>query len=230
MGERLDTMLLAVAATEFELGSFKSRLLKHDDQVMTAVCGVGPVESAVRFMQVLGDHEGRIKCVVNFGIGGAYLGETVGPAIGLLDICLAESEILGDYGVCYGNQVEPFSRPDLTGKTKFMLSEALLNYARTELAERQLDVFTGAFVTVNGASGTAARGRFMKSRFNSICENMEGAAIARCCDMFSLPMVEVRVISNMVDDRPGAPWKLKEACSHSGYVASLIVEKLKEIV
>jgi len=228
VGERLSTMLLVVAATDFELSSLKTHLQKHDDQVLTAVCGVGPVEAAVRFMQLLGDQADRITHVVNFGIGGAYL-ETADKCISPLDICLAESETLGDYGVCYGNEVEPFSRQNLAAKSTFVLSKELINCARAELVDRQLDFFSGPFITVNGASGSAERGRFMRSRFNGICENMEGAAIARCCDIYSLPMLELRVISNMVDDRPGAPWKMTEACSHSGYVASLIVDRFKEI-
>lgn len=221
-------MLLVLAATEFEMMSFKSARLKSDDQVMMAICGVGPVESAVRVMRLLGDHAAKIKHVVNFGIGGAYQEEGVETGIGLLDICLAESEVLGDYGVCYGNQVKPFADPELTGKIQFTLDKDLLNYARQELNGNNLNFFTGPFVTVNGASGTAERGSFIKKTFNGICENMEGAAIARCCEMFSLPMLEVRVVSNMVEDRPGKAWRLKEACSRSGYIASLIVDRFKD--
>jgi len=221
-------MLLVLAATEFEMMSFKSTRLKNDDQIMMATCGVGPVESAVRVMQLLGDHAAKIKHVVNFGIGGAYLEEAVETGIGLLDICLAESEVLGDYGVCYGNQMEPFADRELTGKMQFRLDRDLLNCARQELIDNKLDFFTGPFVTVNGASGTAERGRYIKETFNGICENMEGAAIARCCEMFSLTMLEVRVVSNMVEDRPGEPWRLEEACSRSGYIASLIVDRLKD--
>lgn len=220
-------MLLVLAATEFEMMSFKSTRLKSDDQVMMAICGVGPVESAVCVMQLLGDHAAKITHVVNFGIGGAYLAESVETGIGLLDICLAESEVLGDYGVCYGNQMEPFADRELTGKMHFTLDKDLLNDARQELIGNKLDFYTGPFVTVNGASGTAERGRFIKNKFNGICENMEGAAIARCCELFSLPMLEVRVVSNMVEDRPGEPWRLKEACSRSGYITSLIVDRLK---
>ena len=102
-------MLLVLAATEFEMMSFKSPELEGDDQVMMAICGVGPVESAVRVMRLLGEHAAKISHVVNFGIGGAYLEEPNDAGIGLLDICLAESEVLGDYGVCYGNQMEPFA-------------------------------------------------------------------------------------------------------------------------
>ena len=223
-------MLLVLAATEFEMMSFKSSMLGSDDKVMMAVCGVGPVESAVGVMRLLGEHAAEIKYVVNFGIGGAYLGAPNDHGLGLLDICLAESEVLGDYGVCYGNEVEPFADQELAGKMEFTLSNDLLDCARRELSDKKLDFFSGPFVTVNGASGTAERGRFIKRRFKGICENMEGAAIARCCEMFALPMIEARVVSNMVEDRPGEPWKLKEACSRSGYIASLIVHRLKDLL
>lgn len=223
-------MLLVLAATEFEMTSFKSSMLGSDDQVIMAVCGVGPVESAVGVMRLLAEHAAEIKHVVNFGIGGAYLGAPNDHGIGLLDICLAESEVLGDFGVCYGNQIEPFADQELAGKMEFTLNNDLLDCARRELSDKKLDFFSGPFVTVNGASGTAERGRFIRRRFKGICENMEGAAIARCCEMFALPMIEVRVVSNMVEDRPGEPWKLKEACSRSGYIASLIVHRLKDLL
>ncbi len=179
-------MLLVLAATEFEMMSFKSSMLGSDDKVMMAVCGVGPVESAVGVMRLLGEHAAEIKYVVNFGIGGAYLGAPNDHGLGLLDICLAESEVLGDYGVCYGNEVEPFADQELAGKMEFTLSNDLLDCARRELSDKKFDFFSGPFVTVNGASGTAERGRFIKRRFKGICENMEGAAIARCCESHRL--------------------------------------------
>lgn len=221
-------MLLVLAATEIELTAFTSSVLKNDDRVMAAVCGVGPVEAAVRAMKLLGDHAAKIRHVVNFGIGGAYLPEAASQALELLHVCLAESEVLGDHGVCFAGRVESFADSEMTNKTKFMLDKNLLYAARQELLDRAIDFSSGTFVTVNGASGTAERGIFLKNKFNGICENMEGAAIARCCEMYSLPMLEVRVISNMVEDRPGAPWRLEEACSRAGSIAALLVDRLKE--
>ncbi len=221
-------MLLVLAATEIEMMAFTSSVPQNDDRVMATVCGVGPVEAAVRTMKVLGDHADKIRHVVNFGIGGAYLPEAASPGIELLHVCLAESEVLGDHGVCYGGRVEAFADKEMTDKTRFRLDKNLFNAARQDLVDRSIDFSSGTFVTVNGASGTAERGTFLKNKFNGICENMEGAAIARCCEMYALSMLEVRVISNMVEDRPGAPWRLEEACSRAGYIAALLVDRLKE--
>ncbi len=221
-------MLLVLAATEIEMMSFTPFLPENDVRVMTAVCGVGPVEAAARVMRLLCNHAGEVQQVINFGIGGAYLSEPGEAGIDLLHVCVAESEVLGDYGVCYGNRVESFADPKMAGKTKFMLDNDLLSAARQKLTDAAIDFSSGSFVTVNGASGTADRGRFLKKKFNAICENMEGAAIARCCALYSLPMLEMRVISNMVEDRPGVPWEIKDACRRSGHVAALIVNALKE--
>ncbi len=221
-------MLLVLAATEIEMMAFTSSVPENDDRVMTAVCGIGPVEAAVRTMKLLGDHADKIRHVVNFGIGGAYLPEAASPGIELLHVCLAESEVLGDYGVCFADRVDSFADREMTDNTRFTLDKNMLDTARQELLDRAIVFSCGVFVTVNGASGTAERGVFLRKKFNGICENMEGAAIARSCEMYALPMLEVRVISNKVEDRPGAPWRLEEACSRAGSIAAMLVDRLKE--
>ena len=221
-------MLLVLAATEIEMMAFTSSFPRNDDLVMAAVCGIGPVEAAVRTMKVLGDHADKIRHVVNFGIGGAYLPEAASPGIEPLHVCLAESEVLGDYGVCFTDRVEPLADQEMADKTMFRLDKKMFTTARQELLDRAIVFSSGAFVTVNGASGTAERGIFLQKKFNGICENMEGAAIARSCEMYALPMLEVRVISNMVEDRPGAPWRLEEACRRAGSIAAMLVDRLKE--
>lgn len=223
-------MLLVLAATEFEMKDYISSAPKDNEQVLTEVCGVGPVEAAVRTMQILANHAERIKYVINFGIGGAYMEVRDTGRINVLDICLAEREVLGDYGVCFGNRVEPFTNPEVRSPIEFTMNDELLTCVRQELVDHNIDVFSGPFVTVNGASGSAERGRFLQKKYNAICENMEGAAIARCCEIFTLPMIELRAVSNMVEDRPGQPWKIMEASSRSGYVASCVVERLKGLI
>lgn len=228
--DRLDTMLLVLAATEFEMKDYKLSAPEDNERVLTEVCGVGPVEAAVRTMRILADHKEKIKYVINFGIGGAYLAATGTARINPLDICLAEQEVLGDYGVCYENRVESFTDPGVMSIQEFTMNEELLTCVRQELVDQKIDAFSGPFVTVNGASGSAERGRFLQKKYHAICENMEGAAIARCCEMFMLPMIELRAVSNMVEDRPGQPWKIAEASSRSGYVASCVVERLKGLI
>jgi len=221
-------MLLVIAATEFEMSSFRTSSQLLDEQVITAVSGVGPLEASVRMMRLLGNCPVLPSAVINFGIGGAYqsLQPDGGPSI--LDICFAERECLGDYGVCYGSRVEPFQESLWSAQYEFSLDERLLAHGQTALVEERIDYFTGTFVTVNGASGTAERGALLRDRFSGLCENMEGAAIARVCREYSLPLLEVRAISNLVEDRPGARWQLEEACERAALSASIIIKRLSD--
>ncbi|MBI4710197.1 MAG: hypothetical protein HY759_03720 [Nitrospirae bacterium] len=70
---------------------------------------------------------------------------------------------------------------------------------------------SGAFVTVSTSTGTNKRAKELEKRFNAICENMEGAAVAHVCAMYGIPMLEVRGISNIVEDRDRDKWDIKTA-------------------
>ena len=221
-------MLLAVAATENEMAPFLDLGRFDPDRLSTLVCGVGPLGSGVRTARYLEKHHRRIASVVNFGVGGAYLHEEPAKGAGVLDICLATREVLGDYGVCFGLEIEPFADPAIGGPASFDLDQGLWDRAVRILQDNGIDHLSGTFVTVNGASGTEARGRRLRERFTAICENMEGAAIARACREFGLPLLEIRSISNLVEDRPGEPWRLGEAAAAAARTAALITQTLAE--
>lgn len=227
-GARLLNMFLAVAATEIERAPLLSLARFQKDRAVAAVCGVGPVESAVLTARLLERYRGSVTGVIAFGIGGAYLADDGRPAAGLLDICLAEKEYLGDFGVCFGNRVEQFENENITAPHEFLLDRAMTERAESLLAEEGIACIRGNFVTVNGASGTAARGQSLRARFGGLCENMEGAAIARVCKLFSVPMIEIRAISNLVEDRPGSPWKVSEACQRAAEAVSVFVQSIRE--
>ena len=55
---------------------------------------------------------------------------------------------------------------------------------------------------------------------------MEGAAAARVCQQFALPLLELRCISNLVEDRNLHNWRLREACVRCGEVAAAVVKGL----
>ena len=219
-------MLLAVAATEIEMAPFLDLGRFDPERLQTLVCGVGPLESGVKATRYFEQHHRRIDSVVNFGIGGAYLDDQRGGGAAVLDLCVATREVLGDYGVCSGLAVEPFSDPAISGPAEFPLDPELVEAATRTLQENGFRCHRGTFVTVNAASGSAARGRLLRERFTAICENMEGAAIARACQEFSLSLLEIRSISNMVEDRPGKPWKLQEAAELAARAAADVIDTL----
>ena len=218
-------MHLLVAATQFEMDAFKAADRSLFERVVSLVCGVGPVETAVRVTRYLAAHHGEIDTVINFGIGGAYFMEGPDP-VGLLDICVAQEEVLGDFGICYGDETTAFAG-DMFPANRFTLDSRLLRSATSILARHGLDHHTGVFITVNGASGKRTRGDGLSAIYGAICENMEGAAVARACLSYDLPFLELRAISNMVEDRPGADWKTTEACTCAARAAALIVNEIQ---
>ncbi|HZV82432.1 MAG TPA: futalosine hydrolase, partial [Geobacteraceae bacterium] len=71
-----------------------------------------------------------------------------------------------------------------------------------------LPVKRGKFITVSTCSGTTNRGDELCERFGGICENMEGAAVAHVALLYDTPFLEVRGISNMVEDRNISKWDI----------------------
>lgn len=217
-------MILAVAATEIEMQPFLAEL-PGEAACLTLVSGVGPVETAVRLTRFLGRRDQSVQAVVNFGIGGAYLQPAGTQQAALLDICLAEKEVFGDFGISLAAEIIPFASA-LVGEIEYPLDGRLFRDARRLLAAHQLSCHAGVFVTVNAATGTLTRGERLRAQWQGLCENMEGAAVARACREFSLPCLELRAISNFVEDRQPAKWRLHEACREAGRAAALIIKGL----
>ncbi len=197
-------MYLIVGPTEFELGLLKYRVgtLGRFDFWVT---GVGPVESAISIARLL--ESKQADGVILFGIGGAYIGK----GVNVLDICLAEEEHLGDFGIDMDGEVHYFKDKILSGRRDFDLRNNLFGCVKAQLTALRIPFKSGSFVTVHACSGTLKRANFLRDKFNGICENMEGAAVARVCDLYGIPMVELRCISNMVEDRDTSRWRVKEA-------------------
>ena len=75
----------------------------------------------------------------------------------------------------------------ITIPQSFTLDEKLCDWAQTRLYSCSIPVKKGRFITVNSVSGDAERGNAILTRFpDALCENMEGAAMARVCQHFAI--------------------------------------------
>lgn len=220
-------MILAVAATEIEMAPFLAESTVLPAPCRWLVTGVGPVETAVRLTRFLCEREEPFTAVIQFGVGGAYVqpDEQRQQQPELLDICLAEQEVAGDFGICLGEAVDCLES-SLTGDIVYDMDALLVQRCQTLFDHLAIRYTSGVFITVNGISGTTARGRILQSRWNGLCENMEGAALARVCREFSLPCAELRCISNFVVDRDPSTWKLQEACRKAAHAAIHLIREL----
>jgi len=217
-------MILIVCATELELKPLL-KIVPVDENLWTSlVCGVGVVETTLSLSRLLEQRKGEFDTVLHFGVGGAYIAKS-GQGANLLDICLAKEELFGDFGICHNDHIEMLPE-DLIHTSRYSLDSKLLKQCIDVLAKRDIAFRQGAFVTVAGVSATARRGAMLYNQHNGLCENMEGAAVARVCEAFSLPLLEMRCISNYVEDRDLSSWKLQEACQGAAVCMATFLQEL----
>jgi len=203
--------------------AYRGRLSSHNVILMnTGVGKVNAAHSVTILMERL-----PLNFVILCGVGGAY------PDSGLEtgDIAIASKEIYGDEGVFASLKgMREIGFPLLRKGRKEYFNEFTLDRCLIKKAMlsgqslRHMNIHKGPFITLSSVSGSYKRAIELKRRFNAICENMEGAAIAHVCAIYKTPMLEIRGISNMAGIRDKKRWDIKEASKNCQRV---ILELLK---
>lgn len=212
-------MFLLVCATEMEMEPLHLLLQQYREEVSFLVSGAGGVETAMSLARFLGKNDTLFDGIINFGVGGAFADAGLKP----FDICLAEKEVFGDFGICFGDEIRSFDNKAMLGNIEFDLKGSLFDKAEEILKANGIEFTYGNFVTVNCVSGTAKRGKYLQDKHQGLCENMEGAAVARVCREFGLQCLEIRCISNLVEDRDVSQWKLGEASQKCADVVAELI-------
>lgn len=195
-------------------------------QVLLCVGGMGKVNAAHAAALIIAAFSP--EALIIFGVGGAY--PSSGAVVG--DLALAQVEIAGDEGVLTHDgfkDMEYIGIPLLKTATSVIFttypaSEPLLKKVLHRLLAssepRRTDVHFGPFVTLSTCTGTTARARQLEERYHGLCENMEGAAAAQVAGLHDIPWIEVRGISNIVEDRDLQKWDIPKA-AEAGQTAVL---------
>ena len=181
--------------------------------VLVFPAGMGKTNAAQALTALLETRS--VRGVVGFGVGGAYPGSGLAPG----DVALASACVYGDEGVeAPGGWIstEGIGIPLLEhGGTRIfneiVLDPGLVERARAALQASGTTARVGPFVTESACSGTTARGEVLARRFGALCEGMEGAALAHVASLYEVPFLELRAVSNAVEDRDLSRWRLAEA-------------------
>jgi futalosine hydrolase len=197
-----------------------------DRPVLAVVGGMGKTNAARSLAAAL--ERFSVERVIGFGVGGAYPGS--GLRVG--DLCLASREFYGDEGVltpdgwmsCEGIGIPLLETPLARHFNDFPVDQAWLEAGLGVLRDAGAPCSSGPFVTVSSCSGTAERGDELARRFGGICETMEGAAYAHVAALYELPFLEVRGISNLVEDRDLSRWRLHQAARAAAGALSVLVQ------
>lgn len=202
------------AAEERRIGGKPAHYGRVGEQpVVVLVAGMGKTNAAHALTALRERHP--LLGVLGFGVGGAYPGS--GFTVG--DLALASEEIYGDEGVETPSEwlsteqigIPLLHRAGTERFNRFPLDPRRVAAAERILAEAGIPTRSGPFVTVSNCSGTARRGAELARRFGGVCETMEGAALAHVAALYDLPFLELRGISNQVEDRDLAAWDLRAA-------------------
>ena len=178
------------------------------------VAGIGAVNTAHALTRHLATGP-RPSIVIQTGIAGAYVpaGIPVGAAV------LASEEVYADVGVITPDGWHSAEEIGIPLVEATSTSPARFNHfpldadlvARASTACGPLVARTGRFLTLSQVTGVRALGDALYARFGALCESMEGAAAAHVCALHDVPFLEVRGISNLVEDRDRSTWRIKEA-------------------
>ncbi|MGA1196483.1 MAG: futalosine hydrolase [Candidatus Latescibacterota bacterium] len=167
--------------------------------------------------------------VLQTGIGGAYL-----PAnLNLGDLVMASEENYAELGIITpsgwlpANEIGiPVLKTDRDFFNTYPLDPDLITDAQNALHNAKEEVIVGPFVTVQQCSGRTDIGNDIAKKFNAICENMEGVAAAQICLQYQIPFLELRAISNQVEDRNKDAWNIPLALQRAQTATAKLIQAL----
>jgi futalosine hydrolase len=188
--------------------------------------GAGPVNAAMS----LGAFGAlcSAKILLNCGVAGAY--PRSGLAVGQLAV--ASVEIDADTGVEPGpseGSVLPLSIPlhdhDELPFGCFPVDETLTT-ALLKSASSVTEAKRGPFVTSATVTSSPERAERLAASYGGLCENMEGAALARVALELGVKFAAVRGISNIAGPRDLSGWNLAGAIRAAGEASRLFLSEL----
>jgi futalosine hydrolase len=191
-------------------------------KITLAHSGIGKAAAAATTISLLSN--GQPEALLLFGCGGAY----PGAELELGDLAIASGEIFGDDGVATPAGFQDLAQIKLPMRRNpkeiyntWPVDSKLLDWAAPILqayaSENKIKARSGPFVTVSTCTGSTDTATAIAQRTRGLCENMEGAAVALACQQLSTPLLEIRGISNLVEDRDPGRWNLPAGMAAAQY-------------
>lgn len=216
--------ILLLVPTNMELQRMS---LDHlNEAVEIAVCGFGPVSTAIFLTQQLS--RSKYPLILLVGLAGAY----PGMGVGVGDVCVAESEVYADLGRCFANGIEPIAPPNEIVPMWFDLRQdwhsdlkACIHHLMEEMGTKIVRM-----ATVCCVSCTSERAKYISQGWNVAVENMEGAAAAQVCALCHIPFVEIRSVSNMVGDCNRSNWQIETALKGLSDFIQAFLPRLRQVL
>ncbi|MFV0441393.1 MAG: 5'-methylthioadenosine/adenosylhomocysteine nucleosidase [Lachnospirales bacterium] len=194
----------------------------NGNNVIICVCGIGKVNAAVSTQILINNFE--VDCILNSGIAGALSND-----LNILDLVISTELVQHDLIL---------DDHTLEGRVKVIQDNK--SVADSELISILKKAANLTLVTTehNHYDGIIATGdQFIASRdtkdeilnlTNALCVEMEGAAIAKTCELNNIPCVVLRIISDKADDSASMTYEdfAESAAKLSSIIAMQFIELL----
>lgn len=182
-------------------------------RVVVCAGGIGKVNAAAATAVMIDRYQPQL--VINTGCAGAYTGS--GLSIG--NLVVASEEVLADDGVAVAAGWKDLRYMNLPSVEQGGMSCYNLLPLSRHAAEKAMQLadyygvplLRGRSATVSTCSGSCESGAVLSERWNAVIENMEGAAVAQICLRCGIDCLEIRGISNMVEERDLKRWDIPRA-------------------
>lgn len=228
--------ILLVAATLTEIGPLSETLGKADETseglktytkgdltLEVMITGVGMVATAYQMGRRLSQR--RFDLAINAGIAGTF-----DPGYPVGTVCNVTTDEIPDFGAENGDQFlsvfslglrkpddYPFRGGKLTGTPLSLLPDSVARLAGT--------IPGVAGITSNTAHGNRHSIEMLKNRTMGVTESMEGAAFYYACLSSHIPCIQIRAISNLVEERDISNWNIPLAIRNlNDFLKQMIVE------
>ncbi|HYD52317.1 MAG TPA: hypothetical protein VEA99_06810 [Gemmatimonadaceae bacterium] len=168
---------------------------------LTLRCGVGPVEAAAATALAIAAH--RPRAVLHVGVAGARRACGIAPGAVIVGTEARYCDL-------------PASLPPGWAARAVAVAPSLVDAVR-RVAPDAMPLPIGTSARVGGTSGCDV-------------EAMEGFGVLRAAELAGVPAVEVRVISNEVEEEDRARWRLDDALAAIVALTPRLVAELRSCV
>lgn len=194
--------ILIVAATENEISEYRNIAQQNSYPVDILVTGAGMVPTAFMLGQRLATR--RYDAIINIGIAGSFRRDTE-----LGSIIRIATDQFSELGAQNGSQFLTFEEIGLGQSfykekpTAQLLKVPAISELKTQNA-----------ITVNTVHGDEKSIEKIRERVDPDLESMEGAAVFFVAEKENIPVLQIRSISNYVEERNREAWKISTAINN----------------
>lgn len=185
------------------------------------ITGIGSVNTASRLTRFIERVEPDL--VIQAGIAGTFRDS----GLGIGDVAVADREVYIHAGVenpVSSYPLDPLPFPLVEDQKETCrgvfhpdpdFSETAQKSAETAFSDTGVKVKKGLFITVSTITASHETERLLYNRFAPLAESMEGAAAAQTANLYGIPFVEIRAVSNFVGIRDKSRWNIPKACRNA---------------